>query len=153
MSDQAWDTDEHDRRRRLASYAWIEHDGAVLLSLVAKTDPAAGRWTLPGGGVDFGEHPEEALHRELYEETGLAGTIDEFLGIDSMVLEPGAARPFSFHVVRLVYRMTAVGDPQVTEVDGSTERAAWIPLAEVDSLTRVTLVDAGRRLATATDVR
>jgi 8-oxo-dGTP pyrophosphatase MutT (NUDIX family) len=38
-------------------------------------------WCLPGGGVDRGEPPEQAVRRELAEEVGLTGGTVEFLGL------------------------------------------------------------------------
>jgi 8-oxo-dGTP diphosphatase len=59
---------------RLGAYAFcIRGDGAVLLVRMAPDSPDAGSWTLPGGGVQFGEHPDDAVLRELREETGLIG--------------------------------------------------------------------------------
>ena len=60
--------------------ALVERDGRVLLGR-RRYDPSAGRWDIPGGFVDEHEHPEEALHRELREETGLAVELGEFLGV------------------------------------------------------------------------
>lgn len=45
-------------------------NGTVLLAKRAR-EPFVGLWTLPSGFVDFGEHPDEALIREIKEETGL----------------------------------------------------------------------------------
>ncbi|MGF1595646.1 MAG: NUDIX hydrolase [Acidimicrobiales bacterium] len=134
--------DGPERRIRLAVYAWIVHDGAVLLARNSPRVPNRGHWALPGGGVDWGEHPEVALDRELYEETGLAGSVEEFLGIDSVVYDAGPLDVGSpLHAVRLVYRMTATGTPTVIERDGTTDEAAWIPLGELERLPTVSLVD------------
>jgi 8-oxo-dGTP diphosphatase len=54
-------------RRRPGIYAVLIRDGAVLLTHQAEPEP---EFQLPGGGVDPGEHPIAALHREILEETG-----------------------------------------------------------------------------------
>ncbi len=40
-------------------------------------------WGLPGGGLEYGEHPEAAVVREVWEETGLTVCIDKFLLVNS----------------------------------------------------------------------
>lgn len=126
---------------RVGAYGYSVHDGALLLTQISDTDPEAGFWTLPGGGLSWGEDPEEALHRELWEETGLKGTVEGLLGIDSLVL-PAERRPglAALHSIRIVYRVATSGTPRVTEAGGSTIRARWVPLDELDSLPVVDLV-------------
>ncbi len=40
-------------------------------------------WGLPGGGLEYGEHPEAAVVREVWEETGLTVCIDKLLLVNS----------------------------------------------------------------------
>ena len=56
-----------------------EH-GRLLLARRAG-EPFAGRWDLPGGFLEEGEHPLDALRRELLEETGLTVEPGEFVGV------------------------------------------------------------------------
>jgi 8-oxo-dGTP diphosphatase len=42
-----------------------------------------GKWMLPGGGVEHGEHPEETVVRELREETGYHVTVGALLEVGS----------------------------------------------------------------------
>jgi ADP-ribose pyrophosphatase YjhB (NUDIX family) len=59
--------------------AVVERDGRVLLGRRA-FEPARGLWDLPGGFLHEGELPEDALRRELREETGLEIEPVEWLG-------------------------------------------------------------------------
>ncbi len=55
--------------------AVIQRDGLILLAQRPPGKTLAGLWEFPGGKVDLGEQPEEALHRELMEELGCRVTI------------------------------------------------------------------------------
>jgi 8-oxo-dGTP diphosphatase len=65
-------------RRRPGVYAVLLRDGDILLTHQAEPDP---EFQLPGGGIDRGEHPIAALHREVYEETGYRIALDRRLGV------------------------------------------------------------------------
>src|SRR5215213_901454 len=112
--------------RRLGAYAFcVRADGAVLLARMAPDSPDAGSWTLPGGGVEFGEHPDDAVLRELQEETGLVGRRGPLLGVYSRRQDRSAARPTPpVHHLGLVYEVRVPGDPLVSEVSGSTDLCA-----------------------------
>jgi 8-oxo-dGTP diphosphatase len=51
--------------------ALVDQDNRVLLSKRPEGKSLAGLWEFPGGKVDAGETPEEALRRELKEELGI----------------------------------------------------------------------------------
>ncbi|MEY9853958.1 8-oxo-dGTP diphosphatase [Leifsonia sp. EB41] len=59
--------------------AVIVRDGAVLACRRAAHKDAAGRWEFPGGKVEAGETPEEALRRELREELGAEARVGALL--------------------------------------------------------------------------
>ena len=63
-----------DRKRPIvivAACALLDREGAVLLAQRPAGRPLAGLWEFPGGKVEAGEQPEEALIRELREELGI----------------------------------------------------------------------------------
>lgn len=57
----------------------IENDGKILIARKSPDRPLAGMWEFPGGKIDPGESPEEALTRELLEEFSISTTIGEFI--------------------------------------------------------------------------
>lgn len=59
----------------------ILHDSAGSLLLINRAHaPAAGQWSLPGGRVEPGESDQQALTREMHEETGLTVTVRALVG-------------------------------------------------------------------------
>jgi ADP-ribose pyrophosphatase YjhB (NUDIX family) len=123
----------------MASYAVAVNDGQILLAHIAPGVPLEGHWTLPGGGIDWGEHPEAALVREVHEETGLLLDSFELAGIDSETLGEAAVRP-AVHAVRFIFRCATSGEPQVVEENGSVDDAAWIALDDLDEIPTVTII-------------
>ncbi|MFI9005198.1 NUDIX hydrolase [Streptomyces sp. NPDC053541] len=126
-------------RTRVSAYGLVLHQGRLLLARLGAASPvfAPGLWHLPGGGVDPGEQPAEALVRELHEETGLVVRTDDLQLLDARGYT--AARDgVHWHLVALLYAVTLPTDatpgPPVAEKDGSSEAAAWIPLPEVTAL-------------------
>lgn len=134
---------------RVAAYAVVtDTDGRLLLARWIQGRRVA--WTMPGGGLEAGESPEDAVRRELREETGYSVKVGELLGIHSRVIPAGrrvhkADEPL--HTLRIVYRAEVVGGKLTFEEDGSTDMAEWFPLASVASLQRVKLVDIAMRMA------
>jgi len=134
---------------RVAAYAVVtDDDGRILLARWIEGRRVA--WTMPGGGLEPGEAPEDAVRRELREETGYTVKVGELLGIHSRVI-PASQRVTPsdqpLHTLRIVYRATVRGGRLRFETDGSTDMAEWFPRATVAELQRVKLVDIALRMA------
>ena len=127
-----------DRRYKLRPgvYAALMREGEMLLTFQAEPEPEL---QLPGGGIDPGESPLAALHREVFEETGWRIAAPRRLG---------AFRRFTYMpeydlwaekvaTVYLAFPVRPLGPP--TE---SGHSALWAPLATAVGL----LGNAGDRM-------
>jgi 8-oxo-dGTP pyrophosphatase MutT (NUDIX family) len=139
---------------RVGCYAIVVDDRRRILLAHWNEDGRTG-WTLPGGGLDRGEQPDECVVREVLEETGYAVRLDDLLGVQ--VGELPAERRIvrgrgDLRLVRVIFRAHIVSGDLRHEADGTTDEARWVPLDEVADLDRVDLVDIGlamwRRRAT-----
>lgn len=124
------------RMQRTAVYGLAVRDGRVLLTQLSSRAARPGDWNLPGGGVEHGENPEEALVREFTEETGLACEVGELVAVHDTHFFGTApsGRVEDYHGIHLVHRV-AVGDgtPHVAHEDLTTERVEWVDLSDVES--------------------
>jgi len=67
--------------QRVPCVGGVIQDAAGRLVLIKRrNEPGAGLWSLPGGRIEAGETDEQALVREILEETGLSVTPGRLLG-------------------------------------------------------------------------
>jgi ADP-ribose pyrophosphatase YjhB (NUDIX family) len=135
--------------QRVAAYnVCVDADDRLLVCRLSNITERPGMWTLPGGGIEFGEHPEAAALRELHEETGLQGHIVGLLAVDSIQrVARDLGGDHDYHSVRIVYRTSVDEGELVHEPDGSTDRAAWYTRAELAALPLLDMGVLGVRLA------
>ena len=126
---------------RLGAYALcVRGDTAVLLARMGPVTADAGSWTLPGGGVEFGEHPDDAVLRELREETGLLGERGRVVAVYSHTYERSHTRPrLPFQHVGLIYEVRVDEGELFQEIGGSTDRCEWVAQEELPSYPLVPL--------------
>lgn len=63
-------------------------DGGRVLLLRRGIEPAVGKWTFPGGYVDFGENSADAAVRETREEVGMRVALGPLLGVFTDLTNP-----------------------------------------------------------------
>lgn len=130
--------DDGHRTQRLGAYAVAFHEDRMLLTRISPVGFPAGMWTLPGGGVDHGESPNDAVLRELHEETGLIAGSARLVDVhDVHVVDVGRHDRYeNYHGVHLLYAVEV--DPEqpleVIDLGGSTDLAQWVPIEDVRHL-------------------
>jgi 8-oxo-dGTP diphosphatase len=121
-------------RTRVAAYALSTDDhGRILLCRIAPTVAPNEIWTLPGGGLEFGESPDVAVLRELTEESGYKGELVRLADVTDRVLtdSDGGGR---LHAIRIIYRVRITGGERRDEIDGSTDTCDWFSLEDATRL-------------------
>ena len=123
--------------QRVAAYAVVVAQDRLLLTQLAPRTGAAGRWNLPGGGIDPGETPEAAVVREVAEETGQVVDAVRLVDVMTQHWVGRSQRGLEdYHAVRLVHtaRCPRPTRPVVHDVGGSTSDARWVPLEDLASV-------------------
>ncbi len=104
-------------------------DGDKILLEKRKNAPSKGKWSVPGGLVELGESVEQAVIREVKEETGLEVIEPRFVDIvDHISLdEKGAVK---YHFVIIDYLVTVKsGKPKASS---DADALKWVPFNEVE---------------------
>nr|WP_256435499.1 NUDIX domain-containing protein [Aeromicrobium sp. CFBP 8757] len=119
----------------MGAYAVVIVDQRILLTRISPVGYPAGSWTLPGGGVDHGESPHDAVVRELHEETGLQALTSRLVDVHDVhvVAEGRDDRWEDYHGVHLLYAVEVdpTVEPHVVDVGGTTDVARWVAVADV----------------------
>lgn len=99
-------------------------DDGRLLVVRRRNPPGAGRWTVPGGRVELGEHLTDAVAREVAEETGLEVEVGPVIGVFEILAD-------ELHAVSIDHRVHAVGG-QLSAGDDATD-VAWMSRSELEA--------------------
>lgn len=132
----------------VGAYALCVEATHLLLARIAANEADARRWTLPGGGLHWGESPELGVLRELEEETGLLGTVTGVAGIFSDVYGQSVSGPGSpVHHIGILYTVSHPPGPLRFETGGSTDLCEWVSRDKIHGLDLVPLAKFGFGLA------
>ena len=114
----------------IAVGAIIRHRDRLVL-IRRDQEPARGYWTFPGGAVELGESLEDAVRREVLEETGLHVELGAVAAVIDRVDrdEAGAVR---YHYIIVDYHVRPVGGALQPGSDVSDAR--WVALADLGNL-------------------
>jgi 8-oxo-dGTP diphosphatase len=107
---------------RVSAYGVCWRGAQLLLVHQVAPGPARNRWTLPGGGLNFGEAPRDAVAREVREETGTRAVVDRLLGVHDDVYDLGDG--ILRHGIRLLFAATVHGEPFAVAGD-EIDEVAW----------------------------
>lgn len=121
--------------QRLSTLCYLS-DGERLLMLRRRKEPFSMHWTAPGGKIEPGETPEEAIVREMYEETGLSVSQ---LNLRAICSEIGDDPNYNW--LLFIFQAAACEGELVPSDEGELR---WLP---VDRLDEWPLPDVDRKLA------
>jgi 8-oxo-dGTP diphosphatase len=108
--------------------AIIVYEGKILLEK-RKNAPGKGKWSIPGGLVELGESTEQAVIREVKEETGLEVEEPRLIDVVNNVSLDEKGR-IKYHYVIVDY--TAKVKRGVPKAASDADELKWVPFSEVE---------------------
>lgn len=122
--------------QKVAGHGLIKKDDKYLFThRVPSDDHAPNVWDLPGGGAEFGEMPEDAVIREVLEETGLEVRVDKPLFVYSFLSNPQR------HQIQIVYECEYVGG-EVKLNPEEHDEFKWADFKEMENLPKIAFLEA-----------
>lgn len=122
-----------EQRRRIGAYGLCRERGRVLLTRSSDKSDFPGVWQVPGGGLEHGERPQDAVVREFLEETGLEISIVRPLTAMSSVRELRDI-DLVWHFDLIVFEVEAVRGALRAESAGTSDDVAWVPEEDLGDL-------------------
>ncbi len=121
-----------------------DETGQRLVLIQRACEPYRGWWGLPGGAVELGETVEEALRREVREETGLEIAVDRLLTLKDAIGRDDE-QGITYHFVILFFSARLLGGRLRAGDDAAS--AEWVPVSELPRYPLVPGADEVIRLA------
>lgn len=126
------------RHTHLGVYGIIIKDNEVLLIQKAR-GPHTGKWDLPGGSIEFGEEPYEALKREIEEEAGITGIVGKIrTAISYTLIYPYTKNQLEeLHHIGIIYDVDVLDNRYDLRANGDGQDslgARWIAIDELSEL-------------------
>ena len=106
-------------------------EGGRVLLVRRANEPSKGEWSLPGGAVELGESLEEAVVREIREETGLDVEVGRVVEVLDRVRRDAAGR-VEYHYVIVDYACAIRGGLLAAGTDAADVR--WVDVAGLAQL-------------------
>ncbi len=103
----------------------VVYSSKGILLVRRDKDPGKGLWSIPGGGVEVGETQEDALIREIYEETGVRCRIIRLVSTADIIL-PDAEGKIEYHY--LLNHYIAEAYTEELRPESAEAEVGWFPL-------------------------
>ena len=122
---------------RCSAKAVLIHNGLILLNRCRDRDEVY--YDLPGGGQPLFESMEEAVRREVMEETGYSVVIDRFAAVaEEICTDPRIREKYPDYAHRILHIFLAhpadAAQQEVSETDYQQEGSVWVTPEEADAL-------------------
>ena len=113
---------------RIGVYGVVRERHNILVVVQAK-GPYVGRFDLPGGGIEFGETIEDALHREFLEEIGMDfDTMEWMMNLTANIEMPS----YTFHQIGMIY---SIADLSAKMNESAELKHTWVDIRTLSQKT------------------